>query len=41
VVCDLEPPEGVTLLTHQELAKVFKAGATLVELDGGDIMVGA
>ena len=28
VVCDLEPPsEGVTLLTHQELAKVFKAGA--------------
>ena len=26
VVCDLEPPvDGATLLTHQEVAKVFKA----------------
>jgi hypothetical protein len=42
VVCDLEPPsEGVTLLTHQEVAKVFKAGAQVELLDGGDIMVGA
>ncbi|CAL1134079.1 unnamed protein product [Cladocopium goreaui] len=33
VVCDLEPPEGVTLLTHQELAKVFKAfGSALRDL---------
>ena len=40
--CDLEPPsEGVTLLTHQEVAKVFKAGAQVELLDGGKIMIGA